>query len=208
MPFKMRGSAFKINSVATKSALKTTGTQEFPEGELSPEQRGKAIKRHNAAYPKGHTDHSGQPQDTKESPVTMKSPVKQKVTKVTSDDGKTTATTTKTKKRLFGGKKTTTTSTSRDKEGVDYVRGAATVTTTRRGGGKKKEVTIDPVTGKKTVVKYNKKGSVKKNKVKKGEYELRSGKSNKSRERTAIRKQEKIDIAAADKAYAESKKKK
>ena len=62
-PFKMKGASLY------KSPAKTTGTQEFPEGELSPEQRGKAIKRHNSAYPKGHTDHSGQPQDTKTSPA-------------------------------------------------------------------------------------------------------------------------------------------
>ena len=63
MAFKMKGSPIKLGNIATKSALKTTGVQEFPEGELSPEERGKAIKRHDNAYKKGHTDHTGQPQD-------------------------------------------------------------------------------------------------------------------------------------------------
>jgi len=57
--FKMKGSAFKLRNVATKSALKTTGEQEFPEGELSAGKRGKAIKRHDQAYKRGHTEHSG-----------------------------------------------------------------------------------------------------------------------------------------------------
>ena len=51
------------------SALKTTGVQEFPKDlGLSPGERGKAIKRHDEAYKRGHTEHTGQPQDEK-SPI-------------------------------------------------------------------------------------------------------------------------------------------
>ena len=70
-PFKMKGNPMQRN-FGIPSPAKTTGVQEFPEGELSPEQRGKAIKRHDTAYPKGHIDHSGQPQDT-ETPRKRKS---------------------------------------------------------------------------------------------------------------------------------------
>tara|TARA_R110002049_G_scaffold290180_1_gene473483 strand:+ start:593 stop:1123 length:531 start_codon:yes stop_codon:yes gene_type:complete len=117
-----------------------------------------------------------------------------KTTKVTSDGDKTTATTTESKKKLFGGKKTTTTSTSSDIDEADYTRGDMTITTNRnkrRGGGKKKEVTVNPTTGKKTVTRYKKDGTVKSTKVKKGKYRFKQGKSNKSRERTAIREAEK-----------------
>ena len=129
-----------------------------------------------------------------------------KDTKVTSDGDTTTATTTRSKKKLFGGKKTTTTSTSRDEDSVDYVRGATTKSTTRRGGGKKKEVTID-ASGKKTVVKYDKEGNVKKTKVKKGTYENSGGKnnSNKLREKEHIRKKEKSPMEQKD-ATSEKKK--
>ena len=88
MAFKMKGSSYKMGGAKTKdtmaymkspleaaSALKTTGVQEFPEDlGLSPGERGKAIKRHDAAYKRGHTEHTGQPQDEK-SPNEMKSPL-------------------------------------------------------------------------------------------------------------------------------------
>ena len=77
MAFKMRSGngPLKFKTMGS-SPIKTTGVEEFPEGELSPKERGKAIKRHDAAYPKGHTEHKGQPQD-EPTPTKMKSPVKQ-----------------------------------------------------------------------------------------------------------------------------------
>ena len=88
MAFKMKGSSYKMGGAKTKdtmaymkspleaaSALKTTGVQEFPEDlGLSPGERGKAIKRHDKAYKRGHAEHTGQPQDEK-SPNEMKSPL-------------------------------------------------------------------------------------------------------------------------------------
>ena len=110
-----------------------------------------------------------------------------KETKVTSDGDKTTATTTKSKNRLFGGKKTTTTSTSRDKEGVDYVRGTETQLTTRRGGGKKKAVTFTG-DGKKVITRFKKDGTIKRVKVKKdSKHRTRTS----AKERAAIQKAEK-----------------
>ena len=60
--------------------------------------------------------------------------------------------------------------------------GNTTVTHTRnkrRGGGKKKEVVIDQETGKKTVTRYKKDGTVKSTKVKKGDHSTYSSGSNK-----------------------------
>ena len=77
MAFKMRSGngPLKFKTMGS-SPIKTTGVEEFPEGELSPKERGKAIKRHDTAYPKGHTEHEGQPQDEPTPPTKMKSPMK------------------------------------------------------------------------------------------------------------------------------------
>jgi hypothetical protein len=106
------------------------------------------------------------------------------------DKVKVTASTKTNKKKLFGGNKETTSSTSRTHDqdtykdgGVDRYhynegsdRGVTTTTHTRnkrRGGGKKKVVTVDEKTGKKTVTRYKKDGSVKSTKVKKGDHSTR-----------------------------------
>tara|TARA_R100001463_G_scaffold1071_3_gene4508 strand:+ start:1947 stop:2702 length:756 start_codon:yes stop_codon:yes gene_type:complete len=102
------------------------------------------------------------------------------------DKVKVTASTKTNKKKLFGGKKETTSSSSKvydqdtyadgDVErgyGDDTKRGVTTTTHSRnkrRGGGKKKVVTVDQSTGKKTITRYRKDGSVKSTKVKKGDY--------------------------------------
>jgi hypothetical protein len=102
------------------------------------------------------------------------------------DRVKVTASTKGSKKKLFGGKKETTSSSSRTHDqdtykdgGVDRYHhdefdGGVTTTThsrnKRRGGGKKKVVTVDQNTGKKTVTRYKKDGSVKSTKVKKGDH--------------------------------------
>jgi len=115
--------------------------------------------------------------------------------KHTRDKLKVTATTNKSKKKLFGGKKKTTTSSSKKYDQNTYVDGdverghgdktkqgnTTTVHTRnkRRGGGKKKVVTIDQNTGKKTVTRYKKDGSVKSTKVKKGDHSTYSTPSNK-----------------------------
>ena len=113
----------------------------------------------------------------------------------TKDKVKVTASTKRNKKKLFGGKKETTSSSSRTYDqdtyadgdversaGGDRERGTTTTTHTRnkrRGGGKKKEVSIDQNTGKKTVTRYKKDGSVKSTKVKKGDHSTNSTESNK-----------------------------
>ena len=113
----------------------------------------------------------------------------------TRDNTEVTATTTTNKKKLFGGNKKTTTSSSvsypeynytdGDSErgvGGDREQGNTTTTHTRNkrgGGGKKKEVTVNQGTGKKTVTRYKKDGSVKSTKVKKGDYSTYSTPSNK-----------------------------
>lgn len=102
------------------------------------------------------------------------------------DKVKVTASTKTNKKKLFGGKKETTSSSSKTYDQDTYADGdnergygdgtkRGTTTTThsrnkRRGGGKKKVVTVDQNTGKKTVTRYKKDGSVKSTKVKKGDY--------------------------------------
>lgn len=102
------------------------------------------------------------------------------------DKVKVTASTKGSKKKLFGGKKETTSSSSKTYDQDTYADGdvergygdgtkRGTTTTThsrnkRRGGGKKKVVTVDQNTGKKTVTRYKKDGSVKSTKVKKGDY--------------------------------------
>ena len=101
------------------------------------------------------------------------------------DKVKVTASTKTNKKKLFGGKKETTSSTSKtynqdtyadgdnERWSGDTKRGVTTTTHSRnkrRGGGKKKVVTVDQSTGKKTITRYRKDGSVKSTKVKKGDY--------------------------------------
>ena len=103
------------------------------------------------------------------------------------DKVKVTASTKTNKKKLFGGKKETTSSSSKTYDQDTYADGdverdltsggtkRGTTTTThsrnkRRGGGKKKVVTVDQNTGKKTVTRYKKDGSVKSTRVKKGDH--------------------------------------
>ena len=123
----------------------------------------------------------------------------------TKDKVKVTASTKRNKKKLFGGKKETTSSSSRTYDqdtyadgdveritGGDRERGTTTTTHTRnkrRGGGKKKEVSIDQNTGKKTVTRYKKDGSVKSTKVKKGDHSTNSTESNKKALRNENKKE-------------------
>ena len=119
------------------------------------------------------------------------------------DKVKVTASTKGSKKKLFGGKKETTSSSSKTYDQDTYADGdnergygdgtkRGTTTTThsrnkRRGGGKKKVVTVDQNTGKKTVTRYKKDGSVKSTKVKKGDYKT----STPAAEKKALREENK-----------------
>jgi hypothetical protein len=152
----------------------------YDTGEKVAEGVKKAVKKKVAEYkPKSETTVSTE---------TKKGQTKNKGTdnEYSQDKVKVTASTKTNKKKLFGGKKETTSSSSKvydqdtyadgDVErgyGDDTKRGVTTTTHSRnkrRGGGKKKVVTVDQSTGKKTITRYRKDGSVKSTKVKKGDY--------------------------------------
>ena len=61
MAFKMKGSAFKLGNVATKSALKHSGAKFAAESKKeSPNSKFDFAKAHNDNFAPGHTEHTGE----------------------------------------------------------------------------------------------------------------------------------------------------
>ena len=101
MTFKMKGSAFKLGKVATKSALKNSGaayaTELKKSGDVTDEKRLQNLaKSHNDNFAPGHTEHTGEQNEPQpgskeykrrkkaekakeDSGVKMKSPAKQTI---------------------------------------------------------------------------------------------------------------------------------
>jgi hypothetical protein len=165
-------------------------------GEKVGEAVKKAVKKKVAEYkPKSETT-------TSKEVIKGQTKNKGKEDEYSQDKVKVTAKTKRSKKKLFGGKKETTSSSSKTydqdtyadgdvERGWDYEPERGVTTTThsrnkRRGGGKKKVVTVDQNTGKKTVTRYRKDGSVKSTKVKKGDH-----RTSNAAERKAIRDENK-----------------
>jgi hypothetical protein len=167
----------KLNLKTIKEGFKGTDTEKAVKAVKN--VAGKVNKFRKSLKPKSETTVSTE---------TKKGQTKNKGTdnEYSQDKVKVTASTKTNKKKLFGGKKETTSSSSKvydqdtyadgDVErgyGDDTKRGVTTTTHSRnkrRGGGKKKVVTVDQSTGKKTVTRYNKDGSVKSIKNKKGDH--------------------------------------
>ena len=167
----------KLNLETIKEGFKGTDTEKAVKAVKK--VAGKVKKFRKSLKPKSETTVST---ETKKGRTKYKGDPEMEHSK---DKVKVTASTKTNKKKLFGGKKETTSSTSKTYDQDTYAdgdverwtgdkeRGVTTTTHSRnkrRGGGKKKVVTVDQNTGKKTVTRYKKDGSVKSTKVKKGDY--------------------------------------